>query len=137
MLNVTKLHKTANAQLMIKCNWKNILKKAGMSQNMLADRVQIDRGFMSRTCSGAGVLPFDALEDCVAVMGCTIADIYDADTIRVLYPQATIRKKPSPKTVCVRIKAEVADGVDFFVTKGIYYSRNEAVNALLRTAIAE
>lgn len=120
---------------MIKSNWKKYLDKAGRSQNSLADQVGVDRGAMSRACSGIGILPYEALEECSSILQCRPKDIYDDVTMQILYQTAQAEKKKLPSTVTVRIKQDIADAVDALVDEGLYLSRNEAVNRLLGKAL--
>ena len=121
---------------MIKNNWKKLLQKSYRSQNGLADQIGMGRDIMSRACSGIGLMPYESLEACCAVLECEPTDIYDAETLSALYQvEHEARKKKQPSTVCVRIRKEFSDFIDGLVEDGMYESRNEAVNAILRSKL--
>lgn len=120
---------------MIQNKWKKRLAFAERSQNSVADEAGIDRGTFSRACSGSGILPYADMERVCDIIGCKPYNIYDDETMVAIYQTGKVKKSVAP-TVCVRIKPEVAEAVDALVAEGLYLSRNEAVNALLRGVMA-
>lgn len=123
---------------MIRNDWRKMLDRAGFSQNRLADTVGYNRGIMSRICTGAQVMPMDDLIACTEILGCKPTDIYDDAAFQVLYPDVQPEvPKAKPSTVSIRIRKDVSDKLDRLVDSGIYDSRNEAVNGMLRGCLGE
>lgn len=122
---------------MIQNRWHAMLARAAMKQNDLADAVSVNKGVMSMICNGTRILPIEKVAECARALHCSVADIYDADTLRVLYGIAPIEsedKQPEKRPVRVTIEPTLADAIDDMVAASVYSSRYEAVNALLRPA---
>ncbi len=113
---------------MIQNNWKRMLDKADIKQNSLAERAGINKGVLSMVVQGERILPMDKLETCLSLLDCTLGDIYNARIQRVIYGVA-----PRPRSATVSLDANVVLALDELIEQGIYNSRKEAANALLRS----
>ena len=121
--------------------WKETIANAGVSQNTVADAIEINRGWFSKITNGSAILSDDerirADEILSREFGFTVADAYEPAMFDVLYgEQFTKAKRQSTKPpVQVRIHGELAERIDALVDCGAYESRNKAVNMILRRGL--
>ncbi len=121
--------------------WKETIANAGVSQNTVADAIEINRGWFSKVTNGSAILSDDERKHADEVLmrefGFTVADAYSAEMFDVLYGEQLVRiKRESTKPpVQVRILGDVAARIDALVEDGVYESRNKAVNTILRRGL--
>ena len=122
--------------------WKETIANAGVSQNTVADAIEINRGWFSKVTNGSAILSDEerirADEALSREFGFVVSDAYDQATYNVLYGEQLVRIKRSPKpAVQVRILGDVAERIDALVDSGAYESRNKAVNTILRRGLQQ
>lgn len=118
----------------IKNRWKEVIALAGISQNTFADAIGKNRGEFSRVCNGIMILDTDEFEKAMTFAldeyGVDIREAYPSAIFRHIYGQDFLKERMKP--AAVRIPAEIADKIDFCVSRGEYKSRNAATEIILR-----
>ena len=123
--------------------WKETIANAGVSQNTVADAIEINRGWFSKITNGSAILSDDERQRADEILsrefGFTVADAYEPAMFDVLYGEQLVRiKRESAKPpVQVRILGDVAARIDALVEDGVYESRNKAVNTILRRGLQQ
>ena len=82
--------------------WKETIANAGVSQNTVADAIEINRGWFSKVTNGSAILSDDERQRADEILsrefGFTVADAYSAEMFDVLYGEQFARvKRQSPK----------------------------------------
>lgn len=75
---------------MIRNRLSEHLFRANMSQRKLADAVGTFQNVISSVCQGRRILDVPVLLQVCKVLGCEPRDLYDEDTLRVIYPEARL-----------------------------------------------
>ena len=121
--------------------WKETIANAGVSQNTVADAIEINRGWFSKITNGSAILSDDERQRADEVLmrefGFTVADAYEPAMFDVLYGErfAKAKRESTKPPVQVRILGDVAERIDALVEDGVYESRNKAVNTILRRGL--
>ena len=123
--------------------WKETIANAGVSQNTVADAIEINRGWFSKVTNGSAILSDDERQRADEILsrefGFTVADAYSAEMFDVLYGEqfARVKRQSNKPPVQVRILGDVAERIDALVEDGVYESRNKAVNTILRRGLQQ
>ena len=117
---------------MIANNWAKMIVKANITQNQLADAVGLNKGELSRVCSGKAVLAWDTLVACCAKLNCVPVDIYGENELMVLYQVGVAEKPKRSPRIRVQLCETACRLIDRAVDAGDYSSRREAVNDIIQ-----
>ena len=118
--------------------WKEVVAATGLSQNAFADKIGMNRGAFSRVCNGMMVMSEEEVVEADNVLvpfGECVASAYDKETFRIICGRSDLSAKRPP--VKVRLYGYNANLVDACVSKGLYPSRDAAVNAIVGRSFAD
>lgn len=105
---------TAREDVMIRNFWNRQMKRASVTQTMLAKKIGVTQSVVSVVVNGAGILPFEKFTSACNALSCRPTDIYGQDALDFLYgsnvamaQRSETKKASSAPSNRVRIDVDV------------------------------